>query len=134
MTSVQPSITFLNSSGDITITWDDQNKESIIAMIEKKMAEGYTFFTTKKLPLVNLYRNVKVTKENLSKCKSVIIDDDAFEQMVMSIDDRDVAEQVRSGNANFARQNLFGSDHNIERNAKKVAKSQAIAVRPISGG
>jgi len=134
MEASQPSITFLNGSGDITITWDEQNKDIIIKMIEKKMKEGYTFFTTKKLPLVNLYRTIKVTKDNLRKCKFVVIDDDAFEKMVQSIDDRDVAEQVRGGNANFARNKLFGNDHKIERDAKKVSKSQSLAVKPISGG
>ena len=99
----QPSITFLNGSGDITITWDEHNKEQIIEMIKKKMKEGYTFFTTKKIPLVKLYRRVKVNEDNLDKCDAVIIDDVAFEKMVQSMDDRDVAAQVRSGNVDLAK-------------------------------
>jgi hypothetical protein len=133
----QPSITFLNRSGDITITWDEQNKEQIIEMIKKKMSEGYTFFTTKKIPLVKLYRKVKVTEQNLEACESVVIDDAAFEKMVKSIDDRDVAEQVRSGRADFARHNLFGKETveaKIERDPAKVADSKAVAVRKIAGG
>jgi len=132
-----PSITFLNGSGDITITWDEHNKEQIIDMIKKKMAEGYTFFTTKKIPLVKLYRKVKVNEANLDKCESVIIDDDAFEKMVESTHDRDVAEQVRSGNANFARHNLFGKEQVmpvIERDPRKIVESKALAVRKIAGG
>jgi len=134
----QPSITFLNGSGDITITWDEHNKDKIIEMIKKKMSEGYTFFTTKKIPIVKLYRKVKVTEETLDKCEHVVIDDDAFERMVKSVDDRDVAEQVRSGNASFARPNLFGkgskADPVIERDPTKVANSKAVAVRKIAGG
>lgn len=133
----QPSLTFLNGSGDITITWDDHNKEQIIDMIKKKMAEGYTFFITKKVPIINLYRKVKVTEANLEKCDHVVIDDNAFEKMVNSVDDRDVADQVRSGNANFARHNLFGKEKVepvIERDPCKVANSKALAVRKIAGG
>lgn len=131
----QPSITFLNGSGDITITWDEHNKKKIIEMIKKKMTEGYTFFTTKKIPLVKLYRKVKVTEKNLEHVDAVIIDDDAFERMVKSVDDRDVAEHIRSGNAQFARPNLFGNKQSvIERDPSKVANSNAIAVRKIAGG
>lgn len=133
----QPSLTFLNGSGDITITWDEHNKEKIIEMIKKKMAEGYTFFTTKKIPLVKLYRKVKVTEAGLDKCEHVVIDDDAFEKMCKSVDDRDVAEQVRAGNASFARHNLFGKEKAepvIERDPAKIADSKAVAVRKIAGG
>ena len=131
----RPSLTFLNGSGDITITWDEHNKEKIIEMIKNKMAEGYTFFTTKKIPLVKLYRKVKVTEASLDKCEHVVIDDDAFEKMVKSVDDSDVAEQVRSGNASFARPKMFGrAEPVLERDPRKVADSKAIAVRKVAGG
>ena len=133
---VGPSITFLNGSGDITITWDEHNKEQIIEMIKKKMSEGYTFFTTKKIPLVKLYRRVKVTEANLESCEAVVLDDEAFEKMVASVDDRDVASQVRSGTASFARPKMFGrqEDPKIERDPHKVVESKAVAVRKVAGG
>jgi len=133
----QPSLTFLNASGDITITWDEHNKEKIVALIKKKMEEGYTFFTTKKVPVLNMYRKVKVTEKSLPKVDSVIIDDDAFDKMVKAMDDADLADSVRRGNANLAK--FKGSqerhdDFQIERDAEKVANSKALGIRKIAGG
>lgn len=67
------SLTFLNFSGDITVSWDEHNCEKMLELIKKKMSEGYTFFTAKKVPLVNLTRRVKVTSKNIGKITEVII-------------------------------------------------------------
>ena len=42
--SVMPAITWLNMSGDVTITWDESNREAIIALVAQKMKDGYSFF------------------------------------------------------------------------------------------
>ena len=42
------SITFLNMSGDVTITWDKDNESYVKAMVAAKIKEGYTFFILKK--------------------------------------------------------------------------------------
>jgi S-ribosylhomocysteine lyase LuxS involved in autoinducer biosynthesis len=129
------SMTMLNRSGDITIAWDEQNKEQIIAMIKKKMAEGYTFFTSKKVPLVNLYRRTKVTEKNLIKCESVIIDDATFEKMVASTDDEDVVKIVRDSKGRFAKpKKNADTTRMIERDPEKIAASDSLAVRRIAGG
>lgn len=39
-----PSITFLNMSGDVTISWRDDEKAKVAEMVERKMKEGYSFF------------------------------------------------------------------------------------------
>jgi hypothetical protein len=41
---IQPSITWLNMTGDVTITWDEQNKEAVLELVRAKMKQGYTFF------------------------------------------------------------------------------------------
>lgn len=41
------SITFLNMSGDVTITWDKDNESYVKAMVAAKLKEGYTFFILK---------------------------------------------------------------------------------------
>ena len=45
--ALQPSITWLNMSGDVTITWDATNRERILALVREKMNQGYTFFILK---------------------------------------------------------------------------------------
>lgn len=40
--TTHPAITFLNMTGDITISWDRDNEAAILAMVEQKMKEGYS--------------------------------------------------------------------------------------------
>ena len=44
LTTIEASITFLNMTGDITIAWDDTNREQMLALVQEKMAQGYSFF------------------------------------------------------------------------------------------
>lgn len=37
-------LTMLNESGDTTISWEPENDEKMLAIIEKKMAAGVTFY------------------------------------------------------------------------------------------
>lgn len=38
------SIVFLNMIGDVSIYFDENNREAVLDMVRKKMKEGYTFF------------------------------------------------------------------------------------------
>lgn len=133
----QPSITFLNMTGDITITWDEHNREEILAMIRAKMAEGYVFFTTKKIPLVPLYRKSKVTSESLESVNHVVIPDDQFERLVKSVDDRDVAGALQSGTARLTQRedktNTLDTSTRAK-SAEEVLDGSSVAVRPVRGG
>lgn len=132
------SITFLNRTGDITITWDDHNREQILAMVRKKMTEGYSFFTMKKVPLVDIYRKVKVTSRNLNSTTSLSVPDAEFEKMVTSIDDRDVARLLLDESAVSAKRQgaKARSLETVKRaeNAEEVVRSQSVGVRRIVGG
>jgi hypothetical protein len=132
-----PCITFLNMTGDITLTWDEQNREKIIEMVRKKMKEGYTFFTTKKVPLIRLYREVKVTEKNIDGIESLIISDEDFDKFTKAMDDADVAAAVRDGHAHMSkRKQKSDSFETVKRlkNAEEVVDRQALAVRPLAGG
>ena len=43
------SLTFLNNTGDVTITWSPENDEKIKDLVRQKMAAGYVFFTLRKV-------------------------------------------------------------------------------------
>jgi hypothetical protein len=132
-----PCITFMNMSGDITLTWDEQNREKILEMVRKKMAEGFTFFTTRKIPLLRMYREVKVTEKNLDKLESLIISDEDFERFTKAMDDVDVASAVRDGHAHLSkRQSKNRTMDAIKRlsKAEDVMEEQSLAVRPLAGG
>jgi hypothetical protein len=48
-TSVEiPTITFLNSLGDVTIIWDKKDNDAVKKLIAKKMKDGVAFFIIEK--------------------------------------------------------------------------------------
>lgn len=128
--------TFLNMTGDITIVWDEANREKILAMIRKKMDEGFVFFTTKKFLFNKLSRRVKVTKKNLKDIGELIIPDEQFDKMVQDMADRDVAELINSESASLAKRK-GSKDLTALTRAKtpeEVVDKDSLAVRPIRGG
>lgn len=132
-----PSITFLNLTGDITITWDEQNRDKVLAMVKKKMQEGYTFFTTKRVPILRLTRRAKVTDRNVDLIDSLIISDEEFDAWAKSMDDMDVASAVREGHAHLSKRQSRNRELDCVKRLKsadEVVKEQAVAVRPIAGG
>ena len=132
-----PAITFLNMSGDVTICWDDHNREHILALVKQKMAEGYAFFviTPRVLPVLG---NKKVALKNikqLDKAVGVVVTDEQVEAIVANLGDAAVQGAVQSGQAKLtqvARSNLQTTHR--ARNADEVVRSQSVAVRPIVGG
>lgn len=132
-----PSITFLNMTGDITITWDEQNREKVIEMVKKKMKEGYHFFTTKRVPILRLTRRAKVTDRNVDLIDSLIIPDEEFEAWAKSMDDADVASAVREGHAHLSKRQSKNRELDLVRRldtAEEVVEEQALAVRRVVGG
>lgn len=136
--AVEPlgTCTFLNMTGDITIVWDDDNREKILAMIRKKMDEGFVFFTTKKFLFNKLSRRVKVTKKNLKDVEELIIPDAQFDKMVQDMADRDVAELISSEAACLAKRKGSKDLTAMTRakNPEDVINRDSLAVRPIRGG
>lgn len=133
------SCTFLNMTGDITIVWDEQNREKILEVIRRKMAEGYVFFTTKKYLFGTITRKAQVSKRDLNRgtINEIIITDEQFDKMVADMDDPDVAELVRSDAARMAKRQ--GSKKALDlvkraKSAEEVIEGDSVAVRPVRGG
>lgn len=133
---VTGSCTFLNMTGDITIVWDAQNRDRIIEIVRKKMAEGYTFFTTKRFLFDLLSTRTRVTKKNIEGIEELVITDAQFEKMVADMDDPDVAELVRGNKASLAKRK-GKKEMTAMRRAKtpeEVVDCDSLAIRPIHGG
>lgn len=132
------AITWLNFTGDITLVWDDQNKEKLLALVEKKMKEGYSFFTTKQMGILPFKRKTKVTPNTLETIENLIISDDEFDRMCGDINDDDLEEHIRSCHADFGKHKAGnGKDFIAEKRCKKpsdVLGREVIAARPIQGG
>ena len=132
-----PCITFFNMTGDITLTWDPQNRDKVIEMVKKKMKEGYHFFTTKRVPILRLTRRAKVTDRNVELIDSLIIPDEEFEAWSKSMDDADIASAVREGHAHLSKRQSQNRELDLVRRletAEEVVEEQALAVRRVVGG
>ena len=134
-------IVFLNMTGDITITFDEQNAEKIKALVRKKMAEGYQFFTMRKLFVDAIQIKRKIGVKGVDSITSLIIDDDTFERLVKDLNDKDVAELVRAGDASLSKirrkpgESKSFTAGKIAKTAEEVvAAKSAMAVRKVVGG
>lgn len=132
------SLTLLNRSGDITITWDSQNDAKIKELIRKKMAEGYTFFTMRKVVIDAIQIKRKVGAKGVDSLTSLIIDDDVFDKMIEGMDDRDLADVLRLQSGNLAKRREQSKELVAQKRAKTpeevIEARQCLGVRPVLGG
>lgn len=132
------SCTFLGMLGDLTIQWDEQNKEHVLEVIRKKMKEGYVFFTTKKYLFGQIKRKGQVTDRDLRRgnLEDIIIPDDQFEKMIADMDDSDVAALVSKDKVKIGKIKK-GKEIEAMKKAKtpeEVIESNSVAMKPIRGG
>ena len=132
------SCTFLSCLGDLTLQWDEQNKEHVLEVIRKKMKEGYVFFTTKKYLFGQIKRKGQVTDRDLRRgnLEDIIIPDDQFEKMIADMDDSDVAALVSKDKVKIGKIKK-GKEIEAMKKAKtpeEVIESNSVAMKPIRGG
>jgi hypothetical protein len=115
----------LNQSGDTTIVWTDDRDDEMEAIIAKKMAEGVTFFTIEPrfFGLLPSKKTKLTDAAEARKHRALSIPDEDFARFVES----DGAAAVKTPDAPVA-------GAMIERDPKKVAKSQSVGVKPMKGG
>lgn len=133
-----PSITFLNWSGDVTITWDAQNAEAIKKLVEQKMKENYSFFILKPRCL-SFLGNKKVPLRNsndLANAKGLVVPDATAAEFMKSVRDEDVAQALHKGQAVPAKAPKAVEHATVRRakSASEVLSNQTVAVRPVVAG
>lgn len=135
--TVQSTITFLNKTGDVTITFDAQNAEAIKELVRKKIAQGYSFFTMRKLLIDSIQVKRKIRPKNVDSITSVIIDDATFEKLVNDLDDKDIAEVLLAGSAQMAKlkgKKVFDAIK-VAKTPEEVVESEGtLAFRKVVGG
>ena len=134
---MQPAITFLNATGDVTITWDEQNKEAVLALIEAKMKEGFSFFILKPR-LFGLLGTKQVEAQSVTELQAAgsVVIRDADVALLARLGDPDVENLVSQGQAHLARATNVVDLDTVRRakSAEDVAANQAVAVRRVTGG
>lgn len=133
-----PSITFLNLTGDVTITWDAHNAEKIKALVRDQMAKGVTFFTLRKVVIEAVKVKRKIGAKGIDTIDNLVIDDAQFDRLVAGVDDKELAKLLISKDAKLAKRTGKSREFVAGQRAKdadEVLKArQAVAVRPVLGG
>lgn len=133
-----PSITFLNWSGDVTITWDEQNKDAILKLVEEKLKQRYHFFIIK--PRILSFLGDKKVKlrdaKDLLTAKGLVVPDATAAEFMKSVRDADVAQSLADGTAMPAKAPKSVEHVAVRRatTAMEVLSHQTMAVKPVTGG
>lgn len=117
------SITLFNSMGDVILTWDKENEETIIRYIEAKMKKGYTFFLIEKKDGID----VLTPTTNIERMKEA--------KTVRMGEDEDPL--IDAGTVQLARQTDPSRTEQLGppvKNARDVVKNDTVAVKRIVGG
>lgn len=132
------SLTFLNNTGDVTITWSPENDEKIKDLVRQKMAAGYVFFTLRKVVIESIKVKRKIGEKGVDTITSLVIEDAEFDKLVKEMDDRDLATLLKDRTAQLAKRKGKSKEFTSAGIAKTpedvVRGKQAIAVRPVVGG
>ncbi len=131
-------ITWLNMCGDVTITWDDSNRDAILELVRKKMAEGCHFFVIKPR-LLPIFGNSKVSltsEAQLAKAKGVVVPDKYIHALVKQVDDEVVAHALQNRIAAIADIPRASNHDTFQRakTAEEVVQHQTVGTRCIVGG
>lgn len=138
------SVTLLNETGDITLTWDDGEDAEIKRMIQAKLDAGYVFFILEpRVSFLKMLGEKKRTIKDISEIKGnkiVMKTDDSvsassFLSNNVSLGDSDAEQLFLSGRVGIA--NVRENNYNTVKSAKTVAevmRSHTIATPRITAG
>jgi len=119
-----PSMTFLDGSGDTTISWSDDVDADMRAAIRRLMDRGYSFFVVDSLHGGKVEVSRKVTALDQLTRRSVVVQDEALSEMFEG--GRIRVEAARpSGEVGTVR---------AARTVDEVSSNDTVAVRPMQGG
>lgn len=137
------SMILMNQTGDVTISWNDENKKAIIKIIKKKLKEGYTFFVMeerKGLAKVLPKKKVKVTShKDLSKADAIIMDSKVAQEVLTKVHtgDEDFDKLGNINKVDVAKTKMQSGTvetTKVSRDPEEIASSKTIATRPVYSG
>ncbi len=139
------STTLLNSTGDITLTWENGEDAQIKSMIQSKLDAGYVFFIVEpRVGFLKILGNKKTTIHDVSEIKGrkVIMKTDSNAENIkallgnsVKIGDADSEKLFLNGHIGIA--NIGETSYNTVRKANsvmEVMKNHTVATPRISAG
>jgi len=122
------TLTLLNESGDLTVSWDENQNEKMREQIQQKMDQGYSFFILEPA-FYGLFKK---------KSKIVHVNDikpDARGNYSMQVRDEDISRMWLDGTVGIGKTPVSEMrSTKRSRCAKEVARSCSVGVRPFRAG
>lgn len=140
-----PCITWLNMTGDITITWDKAHEAEVLKLIEQKMKENYHFFVLKPrfLPFLPKKKVAVTSADQLVGANSVTLVEEGAakaldalgKEIAPQLDDAELEAGVRAGKLSLLKggKSSVVTSHRTS-NPEEILRSQTVAVRAVVGG
>jgi hypothetical protein len=128
---LQRSLTMLDQTGDTTLIWDETSDEAVIPVIEKKLAEGLTFFMLE--PVAGgLVAPKRIPLTDVAQVR---------ERRALAMADKDFAALVGLGQITVVKTDDAGENAptrrgrtKISKDPKEIASGQSVASRRPRGG
>ena len=124
----------LNQSGDLTISWTEDQDEEMIQFIDKKLEDGYVFFEVSRssifFNLISKSRKKYITSASQLNGRKVTFD---------STGDSDIADLLNSTNGSPVISKTPKENQKLTlvkglSTADEVSKTSTIMIKPIIGG
>ncbi len=122
------ALTILNETGDVTITWEPENDDKMMEIIERKMKAGIVFF------LIEPRMGGIVAPDTSKKLKKTK-PEEALKHRALSMKDEDFEAMVAEGKAELVQTPAARAVTTRKAStAREVATSESVGVRPMRGG
>ncbi|WP_210498952.1 hypothetical protein [Vibrio crassostreae] len=126
------STVILNTSGDLTISWDENEREEVLKVIQQKLDDGYVFFevtrTKRFFNLITTKRKRYIKSTDDIQTDSVTLED---------VHDREMVDLLKSGNAavtSTPEENKTVNTVRPIRDAETISQTQTVMMKPVYGG
>lgn len=137
------TMTMLNGTGDVTVSWDENNEKEIKKMIQSKLDQGFVFFLLEKRPsFLSIFGKKKVyisdIKELENKKEVVLKTVDCASKVMQEnyhLDDKEIEHLFKIGKIAIGR--VPSSNYKTVGRAKtvdEVIKNHTIATKKLVGG
>jgi len=126
--SISGTLILLNETGDLTLSWKDDDSDKMRTLIERKMKQGYSFFILEPSFLGLFKKQRKITDIN-----SIQKDTDGKYSIMLC--DKEAEKLFSEGTIRIGKtpEGDFNTTHRST-NVNEICQSSSVAVQPMRAG
>lgn len=112
--------------GDVAVTWDEQNDDQVLPVIQDMLEKGVKFFILAQR-MSGEGRDQGMTLDDVKVGRHIILPNDGLEQLRLS-------GLVAAGKVEVSGDSHVGNTGEIAKTAQEVVENDTVATPPASGG